>query len=601
MSEEHHAPGGALISSTWRLVFYAALIGMALLQVFVTFRGLRSAAGMEQAVLARELARGNGFTTKCVRPAAWKQVLAARPDTPPDALPAASTPPLPALLLAPCFKLASSFWTFQPGRDGVVYALDRIVAAAGAGALLLLILNLHGLARTLFDEKVAVVTAVAAGLSQPLWNLAVSGSPRMLLALELVVALRLAWSVMERQAGGESVTGRALALGGTLAAMMSTHGFGWLWAVMMLAWLALAMPRAAGRLLALAGGPVLVMLVLWLARNLSTTGDLLGTAKLALRSLLATTGEDMVARVFGESAPAAGLQQIARVTTLRLAAQWGGIFGHLGLLPGAVLFPLALAHRFRRRECRLFVWLLAAMLGTSSLVMALIGPVTDLEDEHNVLLALAPPMTAFGTALATMLWLRWHPVARTFQERWGHALVLVGVSAFPLLASLPDSLRAGLVLRGHLSQWPPYAADRVALVGRLLEEDEVLLADAPWFTAWYTDKASIWLPVRRADLPPLQSAVEQTGRRIAGVVVTPYSARAEYLGQLFEGPWGEWPDVILRGLLLAFEREMRTWPDFPYTVAVPLVGFSTGEAEGLGLLMAFYTDRQRVPVGESGK
>jgi hypothetical protein len=30
-------------------------------------------------------------------------------------------------------------------------------------------------------------------------------------------------------------------------------------------------------------------------------------------------------------------------------------------------------------------------------------------------------------------------------------------------------------------------------------------------------------------------------------------------------------------------------------VAVPLVGFSIGETEGLGLLMAFYTDRVRKP------
>jgi hypothetical protein len=47
--------------------------------------------------------------------------------------------------------------------------------------------------------------------------------------------------------------------------------------------------------------------------------------------------------------------------------------------------------------------------------------------------------------------------------------------------------------------------------------------------------------------------------------------------------------------MMAFDREMRAWPDFPYPVAVPLVGFSIGETEGLGLLMAFYTDRVRKP------
>ena len=596
MSEDNHAPGGALISSTWRAVFYAVLIGMALIEVFVTFRGLRSAAGMEQAQLARELARGNGWTTKCVRPAAWKQVLEAHPETAPDAVPSTSLPPLPALVLAPLFKVMPGSWAFEPASDGVVYALDRVVAAVGVTALLLMVLNLHGLARDVFDEKVAVVTALSAGFAKPLWDLAVSGSPRVLLALELVLALRLVLALLRRQQSGVTAGRLAVGLGLVLAAMVGTHGMGWLWAAVVLGWLGWVLPReAVGRLVGLAGAPVVIVLGLWAARNWSVTGDLLGTAMLTLRAIFSTAGEELATRSFNEAMPAAGLQQIVRVTTLRLAAQWGEIFAHLGLLLGAVLFPLALAHRFRRRECRQMAGLLGALLAGSSLAMALLGPVTELENEHNVLLALAGPLAVFGTAVATMLWLRWHVTAATFWDRWGHAVVLAGVSAFPLVAALPDSLRAGLVLRGHLSQWPPYAADRVAVVGQLLEADEVLLADAPWFTAWYTDRASIWLPVKRADLPPLKSAVEATGKRLAGMVVTPVSARAAYLGQHFDGPWGEWPDVVLRGPLLAFDREVKPWEDFPYPVTVPLIGFSTGQKEGLGLLMAFYTDRPRQP------
>jgi hypothetical protein len=64
---------------------------------------------------------------------------------------------------------------------------------------------------------------------------------------------------------------------------------------------------------------------------------------------------------------------------------------------------------------------------------------------------------------------------------------------------------------------------------------------------------------------------------------------------LLNGPWSDWTDMVLRGPMMAFDREMRTWPDFPFSVAVPVVGFSVGEAEGLGLLMAFYTDRVRTP------
>jgi len=82
---------------------------------------------------------------------------------------------------------------------------------------------------------------------------------------------------------------------------------------------------------------------------------------------------------------------------------------------------------------------------------------------------------------------------------------------------------------------------------------------------------------------------------VAGVVITPVSAKADSMAQMLVGPWADWPDLIFRGPMMAFDREMRAWPDFPYPVAVPLVGFSIGETEGLGLLMAFYTDRVRKP------
>jgi len=169
----------------------------------------------------------------------------------------------------------------------------------------------------------------------------------------------------------------------------------------------------------------------------------------------------------------------------------------------------------------------------------------------------------------------------------------VGVTALPLLTALPDALRGGLMLRGRLSQWPPYAADRVALVNRLLEPGEVVMADAPWFVAWYADVTAIWMPVRREEFAQMKAEVERAKGKVAGVVITPVSGTAASFGALLEGTWAEWPDLIFRGPMLAFDREMRTWPDFPYPVAVPLMGFSAGDTEGLGLLMAFYTDKQR--------
>ena len=51
-----------------RILFFILLIGLSLLYLLVTFRGLDSPKGMDQAQIAREIARGESFTTKVLRP-----------------------------------------------------------------------------------------------------------------------------------------------------------------------------------------------------------------------------------------------------------------------------------------------------------------------------------------------------------------------------------------------------------------------------------------------------------------------------------------------------------------------------------------------------
>jgi hypothetical protein len=587
------APASSGVSRTFRLGFYLVMVGLALVHVVLIFRGLSSAAGMEHAQLARELARGNGWVTKCVRPAEWRQALESREGVDVTALVDSHTAPVYPLLLAPLFRLAESSWDYQPGRDGVVYGLDRVVAGLGVGCFLLLLYHLHGLGVRLFDPNLAAVAVAAVGLSQVMWELAVSGSPRMLLALELVLVLRLVYSVHDRLKEGQAVGLRSLVLGVLVGVMMLTHWMGAVWAVVVIFGLLLAVAGVGRRVLPVMLLPILAALGWWAWRNLQDTGEVMGGARLTLRAVLMGTGEEEEARSFTEMTGAAFLPGVLRDMALRLVGQWGGLFGQLGLLIGAPVAFLAVLHRFRREASQVLLWLLLALLVMSMVAMAFMAPVTGWLDEHNVFPVLAPPLSLFGVAMLAMWWVKLYPGGRSFWQTWGYGVLVVVIGGFPLLTTLPNAVKSGLEMRGLLSQWPPYAADRVALVGEMTEPGEVVMTDAPWFTAWYADVPSIWLPVRRTDFALMKQAVEEGGRKVAGVVVTPVSSQAEMLGKIFVGSWSEWPDLVFRGPLLAFDRELRTWPDFPFTVAIPLVGFSTGESEGMGLLMAFYTDRQR--------
>jgi hypothetical protein len=75
--------------------------------------------------------------------------------------------------------------------------------------------------------------------------------------------------------------------------------------------------------------------------------------------------------------------------------------------------------------------------------------------------------------------------------------------------------------------------------------------------------------------------------------MTPVSAKVERITDLYTGPYSEWRDLIIRGPMLAFDRDFAPSPEFPYKVPIPLVGTSVGEKENISLSMVFYTDKPR--------
>ena len=144
-----------------------------------------------------------------------------------------------------------------------------------------------------------------------------------------------------------------------------------------------------------------------------------------------------------------------------------------------------------------------------------------------------------------------------------------------------------------MPHWPPYAPDRVTVIRRLLEPQEMVFADAPWFVAWYADVPAAWIPAKRDDFDLMSARAEASGSSVAGVVVSPLSARLNHLHEAFDGPYREWPDLIFRGPMLALDREFLPHPDFKFKLPVPLVGLPVGSKENLSMQMTFYTDRAR--------
>ena len=163
------------------------------------FKGLANEKAMEQAEIAREIARGNGFTTKMIRPAAIRQFERSTGTFPIDHTPDTYHAPLNPWINAMIFKALDLYndqakrysekheyferYTFDNAMTAklVVYSYDRIIAFTQMIFFLLSVVVGFFTARRLFDDRLAVLGSWLLLLCERFWDFAIAGMPQMLL------------------------------------------------------------------------------------------------------------------------------------------------------------------------------------------------------------------------------------------------------------------------------------------------------------------------------------------------------------------------------------------------------------------------------------
>lgn len=305
-------------------------------------------------------------------------------------------------------------------------------------------------------------------------------------------------------------------IGGLAALMLLTHWMAlWLVAGLVLA-AAFTLPGRKGAVIVIAVIPLLA-LAAWGAWNTRVCGYLLGGAKTMFQAhLLTLDPTTSSARILAEHA-ARLCRRIAAQARHELAqSNRRRLF--LSRLPGTCR---GLLHRpaacLRRRETTRSCHALAIMFAAVMLGMGFIGLPEKTEDDNALYFVLAPAMGIFGAAMLAVLWARLQgSSASHFWARLGFGVIAIIISALPMAAELPAHVKEGLMLRGRIRpHWPPYVPDRITFVRRLLEPDEIVFADVPWFVAWYADVPAVWLPVKRSDFTAMvaQAEVERQPRR----------------------------------------------------------------------------------------
>jgi hypothetical protein len=542
-----------------RSLFFIVLIALTLLQLMVLFRGLSEPKGMDQAQLAREIARGNGFTTKILRPVAiWQSQQASQGEA--TLLEAARDTyhsPLHPVLLAGVLKAVgggdSKKW--RMGESDSVYKLDRVIAASAVICFLMAIGVNYLLICRIFDSKIAGVTALLMLLCDLNWQFTQSGLPQMLMLLLFSCACFFAYRAVENTEEGGIALMPALVAGLFFALLGLTHWIA-VWIILGFVVYAAFFIRPRG----VAGLGALVFFVVlsayFLIKNVEYSNSVGGTAFLALYDGLGGS-EDNVMRTYDLGDAYLPLQNLPFKIVRTTLQQADNLYINLGSIFAAPIFFLALLHPFKRASIASFRWGIFIMWLFACLGMAIFGA-SDRLGSNQLHILFAPLMAAYGLAFLAIIWSKLSFPNTIPQLSNAHFIAVVIVSSGPLVLSLPRTVRAGLSTETQRPHWPPYYPS--LLNTRLTEltlKNEIIVSDQPWAVAWYADRTSLWLPKKPAVLDDLERIAEDQGSPIAGVLISPYSYGVRPLYNS-HGEYGEYAPLLLDGWAAAALESRRS-------------------------------------------
>jgi hypothetical protein len=514
-----------------RSLFFLILIILTLGNVFVLFRGLNSPQAMDQAQIAREIARGNGFTTKMIRPVAYMQAKEAQERTIPlKGFEDTYHSPLNPLLNAAVLKLVgaddSKTWEMNP--DEFVFPLDRVIAMVSVLFFLMAIGVNYLLVSRIFDAKIAGVCAILMLFCETFWDYSLSGLPQMLMLLLFSCGIYFVYRAVEAATEGRIAMTPAIIAGVFFTLLALTH-----W---MTVWIALGyiiFAAIAFRPRGIVGITILALLLVAaigpVLRNHELTGSLFGTAYLTLYNGLGEGSEANVMRTTDLDSQGLELDGLMSKVLRTTLTQTTDIIPLLAGIVVAPLFFISLLHPFKRPSIAMFRWAILLMWVCAAFGLAFFGITKDALDPNQIHLLFAPIMAAYGLAFISILWSRLDFVSTTPLLQNVHLIVIVGICSLPMVLALPLKVRVGMHLRdkGGVPHWPPYFApvlnNQVGGLRGWINDDRVVFSDQPWAVAWYADRMAIWLPPTREGFEKLESIAADLQTPVAGILISPSS------------------------------------------------------------------------------
>jgi len=543
------------------------------------YHGLNDAQSMDNAQLARQIVRGKGFTTEFLRPHAVAQLRdyavsqSLQTGKPRDLFPSDQFPPgtprtLPDTYNAPGYPylLAAWFYIVRPEFEQTsasqtttrIYSGDRWIPALNQLFLVLTAFLVFALGHRLFDSRVAWMSVVVFLSTNLAWDYtltALSTTVLMFLVTAMLICTLEIFCVGEACAANED---RSFApawfwaiTAGLLLAAASLTRLHLMVLLVPLFVLLLWMPRPSFLLVVaiilIVGG----LVTPWFFHVNAVSGNPLGSnMPLMLYGVDDYTGNQIYC---GTTIPSYErvFKDLIKKESTGFLWHFEHAWGLLGANPLILLFGASILHQFKRLRTRLFHWLLFACAFALVAANNLGSATPDNLDAWNVVVLLLPSMVVIGCAFFFILLDRMNLQV--------HLLNSLIVTATLLLTATP--LVINLTTPSPSYSFPPYLPPVIKAYGQFAQTDEWITSDMPWATAWYADRASLWLPDSIADFENFHDNVCPTGI----LLLTPVTW-SQPVANVTTGEYKDWFPLVVGAAVPS---------EFPLSVHVTPVLLST--------------------------
>ncbi|MEM1158927.1 MAG: hypothetical protein AAF649_00450 [Verrucomicrobiota bacterium] len=520
-----------------RLAILALLGGLGIFYFIKQFNGFKHRESMDMAQLSRQIALGEGYTTKFLRPIQLAKMRPTEADL--ARFPDVVNPPVFPYVSALLFKTtgASFFVDIERLRDFSVFSPERIIVLFNLTAIVAAVVLLYLWMLRSFDSRVATTACILFAVTDLVWANAIWGLNNSFITFEICLLgflLNEALISEENDSSGLALFWFILASIVVGVLILTSYSM----TVIYLPLIGLGVLAFHYRIRMAAVAVVLPLIIIspWLYRNFELTGHPFGYSWIEIFTDNGRFAGDSLWRIYdlGNTSPG-GLKPLLRALSLGAAHVMENLATLMGGLIPVGLTVVGCFHMFRRHRSQASRWFWLAIFVALIVFNGALLKEREIADVTgmNLLITLLPVCCGFGAAFAFILFDRMNLPSSI--------LVYPLVGLLCLLQATPIVLKI-IQKPAPAFAYPPYFPPILFLTKSWIEPDEVMSSDIPWAVAWYSQRLCVWLPTEKDEF----FALSDFEIKIVSILLTPESQKGSLFTDIESGQFADWSGIITR-------------------------------------------------------